>query len=164
VFHGHVQSQRLFNALVVGDDLVEAFWRTVERRRVLPQEVLPILIDEPETPGYGELQREIARLLHDEPDWSTREIPKTVAKSGAWVQDKIPGIEEPFIKPWMIDLADDHYALNITRARGLLGWSPRHRLMDTLGKMIEAMREDPEGWYERQGLEAPDKVALGRDS
>jgi hypothetical protein len=31
---------------------------------------------------------------------------KAVAKAGAWVQDQIPGVEEPFIKPWMIDLAD----------------------------------------------------------
>jgi hypothetical protein len=50
-------------------------------------------------------------------DWETTEIPKVVAKAGAWVQDQIPGVEEPFIKPWMIDLADDRYVLDITRTR-----------------------------------------------
>jgi hypothetical protein len=44
----------------------------------------------------------------------TPQIPKSPAKAGAWLQDQIPG-EEPFIKPWMIDLADDHYALDIHR-------------------------------------------------
>src|SRR5262245_16560705 len=31
-------------------------------------------------------------------------------------------VEEPFIKPWMIDLADDHYELEISRDRALLDW------------------------------------------
>jgi hypothetical protein len=46
--------------------------------------------------------------------------------------EKLPGAD-PFIKPWMIDRANDHYALDIKRARTLLGgrrcaafeWSPR---------------------------------------
>jgi hypothetical protein len=46
------------------------------------------------------------------------------AVAGAWVEDKIPGIEDPFIQSWMIDLADDHYELDISRARTLLGWEP----------------------------------------
>jgi nucleoside-diphosphate-sugar epimerase len=48
------------------------------------------------------------------------------------VQDKadvLPGIDEPFIKPWMIPHADDHFELDITRARELLGWQPQHRLL-----------------------------------
>ena len=66
--------------------------------------------------SYGETVRS-----RGETDWETAQIPKAVAKGGAWVQDRIPGIEDPFIKPWMIDLADDHYALDIPRARALLG-------------------------------------------
>lgn len=151
-------------AFVHIDDLVEAFRLTVEQRHELPREVLPILIGEPETPGYGDLQREFARLLHGEPDWTTRQIPKAVAKSGAWLQEHAPGIEDPFIKPWMVNLADDHYALDITRARELLGWSPQHRLLDTLPKMIAALQADPEGWYRRHGLEVPDQVAAEHES
>ncbi len=143
------------------DDLTDAFWKTVERRRELPREVLPILIGEPETPSYGQLQKAFARLLHKEPTWTTRQIPKTMAKSGAWVQDKVPGIEDPFIKPWMIDLADDHYELDISRARDLLKWKPQHRLMDTLDNMIKALRADPQGWYDAHDLETPESLGGG---
>jgi nucleoside-diphosphate-sugar epimerase len=146
-------------AFVHIEDLVDAFWRTVEKRGKLPNDLLPILIGEPETPAYGQLQNELGRLLHGEPDWKTRQIPKLAARTGAWIQDKIPGIEEPFIKPWMIDLADDHYELDIARARELLGWSPARRLMDALPKMVESLRADPEAWYERHGLEVPAEVA-----
>lgn len=140
-------------AFVHLDDLEEAFVRTVEARRDLPAGVLPILIGEPETYGYGEIQKTLGRLLHRE-DWETRTIPKSVAKSGAWVQGKIPGVEEPFIKPWMIDVADDHYELDIGRARELLGWEPERRLLDTLPRMVAALRRDPREWYERNGLDA----------
>ncbi len=146
-------------AFVHIEDLVEAFWLTVTRRGELPKDVTPILIGEPETPGYGDVQQAIARYLHGESDWTTRQIPKTVAKSGAWVQDKAPGVEDPFIKPWMIDLADDHYELNIERARELLHWVPQHRVLSVIPKMIERLQQDPEGWYGRHNLSVPESVA-----
>ncbi len=52
-------------------------------------------------------------------------------------------IEDPFIKPWMIDFADDHYALDITRAKSSLEWEPRHTLRDTIPKMIAAFKREP---------------------
>lgn len=130
------------------DDVVDAVVRAVDRRRSLsPEEVF--LIGEPETYAYDTLQRLIAHELLDEESWETEEIPKSLAKSGAWIQDKIPGIEHPFIKPWMIDMADDHYELDISRAHNLLGWEPQHRLITAVPKMCEALLEDPAGWYER---------------
>ena len=95
----------------------------VEHRKELPP-VTTLLIGEPETLSYDDLQRAISRQLHGE-EWKTYRIPKAFAKFGAWLQDVLPG-PGPFIKPWMIDLADDHYALDISRARTLLGWEPRH--------------------------------------
>ena len=52
-------------------------------------------------------------------------FPRPLAKFGAWLQNLLPGAD-PFIKPWMIDIADDHYALDISRARDAsrLGASP----------------------------------------
>ena len=135
------------------DDLVDAFVKLAQRRGELPSE-LTLLLGEPETLGYDELQRTFGRLLHDE-EIETRQIPKAVAKTGAWLQDNMPFVEEPFIKPWMIDLADDHYALDITRARTLLGWEPKHSLRDTLPKMVAALREDPAGWYKANKLNPP---------
>jgi nucleoside-diphosphate-sugar epimerase len=133
------------------DDLVEAFLRVIELRAELPSE-LTLLLGEPETLTYAEIQRILGRLIHDE-EWETRTIPKPVAKAGAWFQDNIPGGEEPFIKPWMIDLADDHYALDISRAQALLGWQPRHALGQVLPEMVRALKADPAAWYRENGLE-----------
>ena len=139
-------------AFVHLEDLVEALWRTVERRAKLPREAV-MLLGEPIAYGYDHIQRELARLLHGEDDWTTHQIPKVVAKTGAWVQDTIPGIAEPFIKPWMIDMADDHYELDSSRARELLGWQPQHRLLETLPRMTDALQADPVGWYKRHKLD-----------
>jgi len=141
-------------AFVHLDDVADAFDRTVQRRDTLPEDV-PILIGEPQTFAYDTIQRRLAKLLHDRTDWDTEEIPKAMAKAGAWVQGQVPGVEDPFIKPWMIDLADDHYELDITRARELLGWEPARSLLETLPKMVEALRRDPTEWYDAHGIEAP---------
>ena len=134
------------------DDVVAAFRATVARRATLPHEAT-MLIGEPDPLSYEESQRLLAGHIHGERDWETTQIPKAVAKAGAWVQDQIPGVEEPFIKPWMIDLADDHYALDISRARSLLGWSPRRSLRDTLPKMVTVLKTDPEAFYRGNKLE-----------
>jgi hypothetical protein len=66
----------------------------------------------------------------------------------------VPG-EEPFIKPWMIDLADDHYALDVGRARTILGWDPKQSLRETLPRMVSALKADPVQFYKKNKLEAP---------
>lgn len=132
------------------DDVVDAIELAVERRTALPAESV-VLIGEPETLSYDELQHSFARLIHGE-SWETHNVPGPIAKTGAWLQDLIPG-QEPFIKPWMIDRANDHYALDITRARTLLDWIPQHSLRETLPKMVAALKADPIGWYREQGLE-----------
>ena len=133
-------------------DLVDAFARLVDRRLDLPP-VLPLLIGEPETASYDELQHMFGRLIHNEA-WETREIPKAIAKTGAWLEDQVPG-EEPFIKPWLIDRADDHYALDVSRARTLLGWEPQRSLRETLPTMVASLKADPLGWYRTNKLEPP---------
>lgn len=135
------------------EDLVEAIDRVVQTRRQLPAETT-LLVGEPETLSYEELQQQLGQLIHGEP-WETKQIPKALAKAGAWVQDQMPFGEEPFIKPWMIDLADDHYELDITRARELLGWQPRRSLRDTLPAMVAALKSDPAQWYRENKLEMP---------
>lgn len=135
------------------DDLVDAIELVVERRAALPPE-LPLLLGEAEALSYDELQHTLARLIHGE-DWETLEVPgplAPLAKAGVWVMEKLPGAD-PFIKPWMIDRANDHYALDITRARTLLGWQPKRSLRETLPKMIAALKADPPGWYRENKLE-----------
>ncbi|MEO8574335.1 MAG: NAD(P)-dependent oxidoreductase [Pyrinomonadaceae bacterium] len=135
------------------DDLVDAIELTIERRADLPSEV-PVLIGEPEPLSYDELQHTFARLLHGE-DWETLEVPgplAPLAKAGAWVMEKLPGAD-PFIRPWMIDRANDHYALDITRAKTLLGWEPKRTLRETIPKMIDALKADPVKFYRENDLE-----------
>ncbi len=157
VFPGDITRGQSFLHL---EDLVDALALVVERRQELPQ-VTTLLLGEPETLSYDELQRAVSRQLHGE-EIKTHRVPKPVAKFGAWLQGVLPG-PGPFIKPWMIDLANDHYALDISRARKLLGWEPRHSLRETLPKMIQALKADPPGWYKENKLKAksppPDRPA-----
>jgi nucleoside-diphosphate-sugar epimerase len=149
VFPGDTSHGQAFLHL---DDLIDAFARMIVRRHQLLEEV-ELLLGEPETPSYDELQRMISRHLHGE-EWETREIPKAVAKTGAWVQDVAPVGEEPFIKPWMIDLADDHYDLDISRARQLLDWEPKRSLREVLPRILDWVQREPDTFYEVNNLDS----------
>jgi nucleoside-diphosphate-sugar epimerase len=144
-------------AFVHLDDLVDAFVKTIERRGQLGDfEVL--LIAEPDVMSYEELQDRIGELLHGR-EWPTIRIPKAVAKAGAWVKDKLASEDEPtFIKPWMVDLADQHYPVAIDRARGKLGWEPRRRLRSTIDEMVSRLKADPQRWYRENNLPPPDEA------
>ena len=140
------------------DDLVDAIEAVIERRAALPPE-FAVLLGEPEPLSYDELQHTLARLIHGE-HWETLEVPgpaAPLAKAGAWVMEKLPGAD-PFIKPWMIDRANDHYALDITRARTQLGWEPKRSLRDTLPKMVSGLKADPLAWYRENELEPSSNV------
>ncbi|MHB1233999.1 MAG: SPW repeat domain-containing protein [Burkholderiales bacterium] len=154
---GHLYSGETSHgqAFVHLDDVVDAIERAIERRAQLPPETA-ILIGEPETLSYDELQHTFSRLIRAE-SWETHNVPGPIAKAGAWVQDHMPG-QDQFIKPWMIDRANDHYALDITRARTLLDWTPQRSLRQTLPKMVAAMQADPFGWYREHGLEPPASI------
>lgn len=55
----------------------------------------------------------------------------------------------------MVDRADDHYALDVDRARETIGWSPEDRLPDVLPQMVAPMKEDPRRWYGENSLKPP---------
>lgn len=131
------------------DDAVDSIIRAVERRASIPPGT-PILIGEPDPPSYAELQSRIGELIHGE-EWATLYVPKALAKVGAAVSEAASG-GESFIKPFMISMADDHYALDITRAKQLLDWEPRHRLIDVLPTIVENLKKDPKRWMQQNGL------------
>lgn len=143
-------------AFVHRDDAVDAIVRIVERRAELPS-WFPVLIGEPETLGYGEMQDLISRELYDR-DWPTFQIPPVLAKVGAWVREKNPIGSDPFIRSWMVDRASDHYDLDISTAREQLDWSPRHRVADTIPDMIDRLRHDRDGWYAENGMRPPRRL------
>ena len=122
-------------SMVHREDMLDAFRRTVDRRGALPSGTA-ILVGEPEALGYDALQDEVGYLIHGTEDWPTIRLPKAAAAAGAWAQaalepvvpDAIDQGQPPFVKPFMVMMADDHYELDISRARELLGWEPKHRL------------------------------------
>ena len=140
------------------DDLLDAIVRIVNRRKELPAETA-LLLGEPSTMGYEALQNELGVLIHGE-TWATETLPKILAKTGAQLQnqmeivipDSIDKGEKPFIKPFMVNLADDHYELDISRARKLLDWEPKHSLRDALPGIIKQLKADPLSWYKRNKL------------
>jgi nucleoside-diphosphate-sugar epimerase len=137
-------------------DLTDCIERAVDMRTALgPQETF--LIAEPEVVSYTEAQDLLGELIHGK-EWPTIRVPKIVAKAGAWVEEKIAGEEDTFIKPWMVDLADDHYPVVIDHAKARLGWEPRHRLRDTFASMVGRLKEDPARWYKENGLPVPDTL------
>lgn len=129
------------------DDLIDAISLCIAKRNELPEESV-FLIGEPKTLSYDELQRKISFLIEGK-EFKTWRVPKPIAKLGAWAQGLL---WESFIKPWMIDLADDHYELDISHAENTLGWKPKRSLEKTLPKMIGQLKSDPDAWYKANQL------------
>lgn len=155
VFSGVISHGQAFLHI---DDLLDAIVRIVQRRKELPAETT-LLLGEPSTMGYEALQNEIGYLIHGE-TWATETLPKILAKTGARLQnqmeiiipDSIDKGEKPFIKPFMVDLADDHYELNIARAKKLLDWEPKHSLREDLPAIVKELKANPLSWYKRNKL------------
>lgn len=131
------------------DDLCEAIARIVGRRDRLPAE-LALLIGERDALGYVEIQNIVGETLHGE-KWGTVRIPQPVAKLGAWLQNEVVGANTA-IKPWMVEEANDHYVLDTSAAQRLLDWQPQRSLRATLPQMVQALRQDPTGWYKANKL------------
>jgi nucleoside-diphosphate-sugar epimerase len=138
------------------DDLVSAILKCIEKRHELPKEET-FIIGEGTTYSYEYLQKRISSLLCDK-EIHTFSIPKPIAKIGAWGQNLIPFQGESFIHPWMIDLADEHYELDISKAERVLGWKPKHSLDKTLPVMVADLKADPIAWYRKNGLHMPPSV------
>lgn len=136
------------------DDLVACLKRVVEYRDQLGNELF--LIAETDVMSYAELQEQLGVLIHGE-EWATVWIPKFLAKAGAWAQENILG-KKVFIKPWMVDLADQHYPIAIGHAQEKLGWKPENTLRDTLPEIVGGLKTDPVRWYEENDLELPDEA------
>ena len=129
------------------EDTVDSIVAAVEKRGQIPPKT-PILIGEPDPPSYEELQHKLGDLIHGR-EWGTVHIPAWFAKAGAAVKDRTVG---SFIKPFMVDMASDHYALDIGRAREMLGWEPKHRLIDHVEVIAANLKRDPDAWYKKNGV------------
>lgn len=158
VFPGNTSHGQSF---VHRDDLIDAIVRTIDARDRLPRQ-LTLLIGEPSVMSYEALQQELGQLIHGDA-WATRSLPKPLAKVGAVAQDLLEKLtpdavdqgRKPFIRPFMVSLADDHFELDITRARQFLGWEPRHALRNELPNMVRNLQRDAAGFYRANKLEVP---------
>jgi len=129
------------------DDLIDAIVLTVDKRKDLQAEGV-INIGDDETLTYQELQDIISVEIHGKKS-PIIHIPKWFAKVGAFMQNLVG---KAFIKPWMIDLANDHFEMDSSKAKKLLGWKPKHGLRDTLPKMVENLKANPEKFYRENNL------------
>ena len=134
-------------AFVHLDDAVLAIIRALEKRELLPDQAV-INIGEPYSPSYGTLQKTISTLIHEKP-WKTHKVPKWLAKAGTGLMNLT---ESQFIKPWMIEQAGEHYELDISKAKELLDWEPRHQLLQTMPVIVGNLKHDPEQWYKQNNI------------
>lgn len=130
------------------DDLVDAMVKAVDKRKSLPPDLV-LNIGEEETLSYNQLQRIISTELNGKEQKIIR-IPKFFAKWGAGLQNLFGN---NFIKPWMIDVADDHLEMDSRKAERLLDWKPNHSLRKTLPKMIAKLKADPKKFYSENKLQ-----------
>lgn len=120
------------------DDLAEAFWLSVKKRALLPLELI-LLVGEESTMSYEELQHELGRLILGQ-ELITYEMPRWTAKVGDWFESH---------------RMDNNYYLDITRARQVLGWMPKHHLRDSLPKIIQFLKTNPINFYLTNQLTIP---------
>ncbi|WP_417526009.1 NAD-dependent epimerase/dehydratase family protein [Marinovum sp.] len=168
VYAGDTQAGQAFIHL---DDMLDLFAKAVDRRdRIEGVEV--VLAGEPDAVSYARLQDEIGGLIHGEDTWRTLTLPKPIAKLGAKVEvaaekpipDALDEGEKPFIRPFMIELSSDHYALDISRAQELLDWTPKHNILDGLKPMVAALKADPVDWYRANGITTPVWLRSAREA
>jgi nucleoside-diphosphate-sugar epimerase/uncharacterized membrane protein len=157
-------------AMIHQEDMLDLFERAIDRRDRLDPGIA-ILAGEPEVMNYAALQSRIGELIHGEAEWQTLSLPTPLAKTGARMQVKSEPVvpdafdegEAPFIKPFMIDMAEDHYALDISRARDLLGWAPAHRIEDGLANLVDSLKDDPAAWFRANGITPPAWLRAAED-
>lgn len=139
------------------DDAVESIAALVENRQRLDENEV-FLAGERDVVSYEEMQEIIGQACHGK-EWPSIRIPKALAKAGAWVQNQMASDDEAtFIKPWMIDMADAHYPVDHSHLTDKTGWQPQHSLRETLPEIVRVLKNDPQRWYELNGLPMPEEL------
>ena len=53
-----------------------------------------------------------------------------------------------FVKPWMVRFSEEHFEFDCQRALKLLSWQPQFSIQDSLFKIIDLAKENPNQWLE----------------
>ena len=152
------------------DDLMNIFKKALLHRNELEEEEI-ILVGEPKAVSYEKLQSLISQLIHEEKS-TLYNVPAPIAKAGSWLEHQTEPLipddfdqgEKPFVRSFMIDLASDNYALDVSKAKKVLNWEPQHTIEGTVPKIIKTLKSDPEHWYEINGLTKPDWMVAIKDN
>lgn len=157
-------------AFIHKDDMTALFKQTIEARTNLPDKNI-MLAGEDTVMGYQALQNRIGGLIYGDEEWDTFTVPELIAKTGAWAQeisepvvpDAIDQGQPPFIRPFMIDLASDHYHLDTSRVEDYLGWQAKHNIYEGLETLVENLKSNPAKWYENNNIIPPDWIKGARE-
>lgn len=150
LFPGDTKAGQTFLHL---EDLKDAIVLLVKNKKRLTNYETFILGEETVL-SFEQLQAKLGMLLHKRP-WPSIRVPAFVAKSGAIMLDHLPIVRKPFIKPWMIKHADDHFDVDISKIKKLLDWQPTRTLAGTLPRMIDYLKSNPKGFYHTNKIERP---------
>ena len=128
------------------DAVADAFVRAVDAfaddrglHRLLVGEERPVTyrqINEAASRAFGNGQRLLYR------------VPPFLARLGAYLLvwwAKMRGVE-PFLRPWMIDMAGEHFEFDLTETRRRLDWQPGGYLGDRLDRICERAAVHREIW------------------
>lgn len=132
-------------------DLINMIALSIQKQKTLPP-FLILLAAEDQTIPYIELHRRMSQGIFKRP-FTLFWVPRALAKLGALF------LRNSFIKPFMIDIADLHYELDMSKAKKLLGWSCKHSLDKELNRFIEAIKHDTRKFYQSNQLLVPRKLA-----
>ncbi|MBI2784991.1 MAG: NAD-dependent epimerase/dehydratase family protein [Legionella longbeachae] len=159
LYAGNIEAGQSF---IHKEDLLRLFKKSIKNRNDLSKKEI-ILAGEPDVVNYKQMQQYITDLMHDEKA-ELINVPEPFAKAGTWLEEKLEPLvpddfdqgQKPFIKPFMMDLSSDHYDLDIAKAKEKLNWQPKYQIKKTLPKIIQDLKNDPENWYETNGIPMPD--------
>lgn len=169
--HLYAGNSQAGQAFIHRDDMISLVKSLITKRAQLPEK-LTLLAGEPNAYSYDYLQNKIGKLIHGEAHWKTLVVPKPAAQLGAWLEehgehvipDQLDKGEQPFIKPFMIAMASDHYDLDISRANDLLDWTPQHSIDNDIEHIVAALRENPQRWYQENHVNPPDWLEAASDT
>lgn len=103
------------------NDLVEAFYGAIIHHDRLPA-MARILLGEAESPRLD--------FLKNEARWCWQSLQEGQSRDSKPMLQTAHLPEEP----------EDHFELDVTRAREWLGWEPRHRIVEELPRLVEKVR------------------------
>lgn len=164
-FKSHFYSGNIFagQAFIHAEDLIYLFKQLLKHESALSKQEI-ILAGERDAVSYQTLQDQIGQLIHGKKEWKTYLVPEFLAKAESWLEKKAEPIipdafdkgETPFIQPFMIEMASDHYALDITKAQKLIHWTPKRDIRKSLPSLIKHLKKSPKTWYEKNDITLPD--------